>query len=579
MTNQDPAAAVRHVMESRIEFRTDDDSSDGADLPPAPPIDDAVDKLTGPEWDILRSCVNLDENDTDNAKRLLKWYGDNIQHVEESGWHLWTGTHWDAEKGRHGIERYAQSLVQKIKREAALIECSEEEQRLISRYQEMMIEYGTDKRSIPKPDKMDFMRGEAASKALSRARSSRYNFAVRSGDRSRTSAMISQAESFKSISPNDLDRDDLAINCLNGTVKFVKEEDMESDPDDPKFIHQVYFREHKRDDYFARVAGCNYDPDAKAPLFQRDLKRFMPDASTREFLQVFMGYVALGLTGEQVYAFFYGDGSNWKSAFLQILAGVMGGYFKPMSYTSVSGKNMPSGEKPSPDWARLAGVRFLTIEEVPKSEPIKEELVKLVTSGTPMPVRHLNKGIFDLCPKFTAIMTSNGEPNIRGHDKGIWRRTMIVPWDVTIQPNERLPFEEAMALYEPERSGILNWMIEGAQKYFRNGLKCYITKRMQDFTESVRADRDSVGAFIGDCVEQSEDDHVLASDLYSAFVKYCEANSIDPIINATAFGRQVKRCEVGGETMELRKCKVQGVRRFRGISLHDVPGSDQFGGN
>jgi len=134
-----------------------------------------------------------------------------------------------------------------------------------------------------------------------------------------------------------------------------------------------------------------------------------------------------------------------------------------------------------------------------------------------------------------------------------------------------LPLGQAMAIYAAERDGILRWLIEGASKYKDHGLLPFVTQRMRDFTDSVRAERDAAGSFIEDCVVHSEGEHVKAGDLYKAFVKYCQANDIDPILNSTAFGRQVKRVDVGGTTMERRKHKVQGVRRFNDIKLHDVP--------
>lgn len=550
---------------------------DDGEASPEPPDDLDVQAAPGPEkltraqWKILRDCVSLDENDADNGRRLLRWFGKEIIHIQEHGWHVWTGTHWDGELGQHAIERRAQKVVGRIKREAALIEMDPSDVEVIAEAEELLEEAGGKKTALSAIGKEVVKEAEELKKNLARKKSSRYQFGVRSGDRSRTMAMINQAEPHKSVLPDVLDQDDAALNVENGTIRITMAEHPKSDPDDPQWVAEAYLDKHNPDDLFTKCAGCEYDPKAEAPIFLRDLERFMPDKAMREFLQVAMGYTVFGWTGEQVYLFFYGDGSNWKSAFLQSIARTVGTFYKPMAYTSVAGNHMPTGDKPSPDWARLSGVRFLAIEEVPRKEPIREELVKLVTSGTPLPVRHLNKGLFDLAPKFTCIMTSNAEPNISGHDKGIWRRTLIVPWDVTIPVEERLPFDQVMAMYDAERSGILNWLVAGALKYRENGLQDYVTTRMRDFTDSVRADRDAAGSFVEDCVVHSEGEHVNAGDLYKAFVKYCKANGIDPIINSTAFGRQVKRCEVGDLTMERRKHKVQGVRRFNDIRLNDVP--------
>jgi putative DNA primase/helicase len=527
-------------------------------------------KLTPEQCDILRECAQLDENDADNGRRLLKWFGDRVLHVAETGWFVWTGTHWEGSTGNFGVEKYAQSLVPLIKREAGLIEMTAGEVELLEEADKLRAKYPT-VRGRPEHVKASILLANNIKKAFAGKRSSRYKFAIKTGDRSRTMALINQAVSRRTVMPRELDSSDRVLNCLNGTVHFKTIEDMESDQDDPRMIGKAELKPHNPGDLLTKVTACEYDEGATAPEFMKDLEHFMPDAATREFLKVFMGYVMLGSAGEQVYAFFYGDGANWKSAFLQAIARTVGGYYKPMSYTSVSGNNMPTGDKPSPDWARLPGVRFLTIEEIPRKEPIKEELIKMVTSGAAMPVRHLNKGLFDMIPKFTCIMTSNAEPNIHGHDKGIWRRTMIVHWSVSIDEDKRLPFDTVMAKYDKERPGILNWLIEGACQYLGAGLWPYVTPGMKEFTASVRADRDAVGSFLHDCVIERPDHYITAKALYDAFVQYCNANGIEPVLNSTAFGRQVKPREVGGKLMMDRKHKVQGVRRFRNIDLHDLP--------
>lgn len=417
--------------------------------------------------------------------------------------------------------------------------------------------------------------GEQIAKIVAQRKHSRYQWGVRSGDRARTKAMIDQAEPHRSVLPKQLDADDFALNTPSGTLRFTREIDTDCpDPDATRYRVRWRLDAHRREDYITKCTAAPFDPKAKAHLWLADFKRFMPDEAKREFLQVFMGYVALGVTGEQVYAFLYGDGSNWKSAFLQSIARVLGSYAKPMAFSAVSGQNTPSSDKPSPEWARLTGVRMLTIEEVPKREPLREELIKMVTSGSDMPVRHLNKDTFDLPVKFAALMTSNAEPNILSGDHGIWRRTLIVNWEVKIADEERKPFDQVMEMYEPERAGVLNWIIEGVEKYLASGLKDYITPEMRAFADSVRRDRDAVGSFIEDCVLDDEGQWVTSRELYRAFQRWCAANGVDPVPSETSFGLKVKRVPVGAVPMEKRKRSVEGIKRYVNVRLHNLPATD-----
>ena len=547
-------------------------SDDNGDRP-APPHDDSGQagelpggRLSSEQWQTLVDCAALQENDRDNGKRLLKWYGERLLHIGEFGWCEWLGTHWEHEQGEHAVIRCAQDVADLVMREAGMIEPSKKE-KAICESADLLAD--VERSALSLADKAILQQAVVIKKGLATKRQSRYKFGIRSGDKSRTRAMIDQAEPHKSVTPHVLDPDAYALNVKNGTLRFSMVEDEESDHAEPRMKSAVRLDKHDPADLITKLADCEYDPAATCPIWLGDLERFQPERSMRQFLQVFMGYTALGITGEQVYAFMYGDGANWKSAFLQSIARTIGMYCKPQNYNSVSGQNMPTGDKPSPDWARLPGVRMLTIEEVPRREPIREELVKLLTSGSPLPVRHLNKGMFDLTPQFTCIMTSNAEPNIGGHDKGIWRRTLIIPWDVTIGDNEKLPFERVMALYEPERPGILNWLVHGVQLYMTHGLAPFITHRMKEFTASVRSERDSAGSFVEDMVIADVGNSITSKALYEAYVEYCERNGLFAL-NVTAFGKQVKRCEVGGSTMEMRKKKSHGIRKFVDVSVRKL---------
>lgn len=556
------------------------DEGAASDDTPAPPIGDdgAIDAaltLTPKQWEVLERCADLDENDADNAKRLIEWFGSEILHVHEAGWFAWTGTHWDSETGRHATERYAHRLIAMIKREAALIVASPEEQAIIDEGIRLEQEH-------PKVrDRSDDVKaaiklGTQVAKAVASRRHARYQFAVRSGDRSRTNAMIDQAEPHKSVLPKVMDTEDYALNTMSGTLRFTRKLDLDCpDPDVRRYVVSRHLDPHRPEDLISKVTAAHYRPDAVATRFLRDFQRYMPDPAIRELLQVAIGYSALGTTGEQVFFFHYGDGQNFKTTFVQATGRALGSYTKPMNFASVSGQNSTAGDKANPDWARLPGVRYLTIEEVPKQEPLKEDLIKMVTSGSDMPVRHLHKGLFDMRTTFTAHMLSNGEPNINSADRGIWRRTLIIKWDFIIPDAERLPFDQVMAMYDEERDGILNWIIEGIEKYLAHGLKPYITPEMRAFASEVRRDRDAVGSFVEDCVlEAGEDEFVTARTLYRGFQRWCGANGVDPVPTETAFGKKIKRVPVGDMAMEKRKRSVEGVKRFYGIRLHNVPADD-----
>jgi putative DNA primase/helicase len=81
-------------------------------------------------------------------------------------------------------------------------------------------------------------------------------------------------------------------------------------------------------------------------------------------------------------------------------------------------------------------VRFLRTSEPEKGAKLAEALIKLVTGGEAIDARHLNKGFFTFLPSFKLTISGNHKPKITGHDDGIWRRVMLVPWDVQIAEDD-----------------------------------------------------------------------------------------------------------------------------------------------
>ena len=67
-----------------------------------------------------------------------------------------------------------------------------------------------------------------------------------------------------------------------------------------------------------------YDPDATCPRFEAFLKRILPRADIRAFLQRAFGYCLSGLVGEQVFFFVFGIGANGKSTLLGVSQALLG---------------------------------------------------------------------------------------------------------------------------------------------------------------------------------------------------------------------------------------------------------------
>lgn len=84
-------------------------------------------------------------------------------------------------------------------------------------------------------------------------------------------------------------------------------------------------REQRREDFLKYQLPFSYDPNATCPLFDKYLKRVLPDKESRKVLAEYVGYIFTnGLKLEKV-AILYGGGANGKSVFFDIIQALIGG--------------------------------------------------------------------------------------------------------------------------------------------------------------------------------------------------------------------------------------------------------------
>jgi putative DNA primase/helicase len=150
------------------------------------------------------------------------------------------------------------------------------------------------------------------------------------------------------------------------------------------------------------------------------------------------------------------------------MADVMGNYAVTLSVDSFAGEGRRSGAEATPDLARLPGARLVAASEPESGVHLKESLIKTLTGGERIPVRRLQQEFIEVIPQFKIVMVGNHKPVIRDTSDGIWRRVLLVPWEIQIEQGkvDRLLPEKLRA----EREGVFAWLVRGALDYLELGL-------------------------------------------------------------------------------------------------------------
>lgn len=298
-----------------------------------------------------------------------------------------------------------------------------------------------------------------------------------------------------------------------------------------------------------------YVPGAECPIFLDYLRTSQPKQALREFMQRFAGYCLTGMTQEQKLAFLYGHGANGKSVFVELIAWLMGDYARKI-HTEMLMQHQRSPQGPSPDIVALKGRRFIYANETEEGKRLAESRVKDMTGGDTLTGRvPYGKADITFQPTHKLIIVGNHRPEIMDMSNGMWRRMMLVPFDVTIPVDERDP--RLPEKLKAEGAGILNWALEGLRQWQQQGLM--VPVEIEAATAAYRDDMDIVGEWIAEHCEAGTGREVTKLDAYKAYHTWAQSNGHHP----TSKGKLTRR--LGDRGFAQRPDK----RAIGGLSLNE----------
>jgi putative DNA primase/helicase len=486
--------------------------------------------------------ARLPLNDLGNAQRLIRLVGGafdddgmvdttaaTLLYLRNRGWIAFNGKYWDLEAGEEIARRRAHQVAQGLFGQGAH-RFGEEE----------------------KPPKywVDFVN--------------------RSGNAGSSAAMLAQAASYLTVGLDQFDRQALTLNLRNGTLKFLK--------DDGGKVSVKFRPVHDPADRLTRMAEVDYDPKAKAPLFEGHVAFCQRDEAMRLYLQAVLGYTSTGSTREQLFFILQGKGGDGKSTLVNAVRDVMGSYAFTAGVETFLDTGVKKSGDASPDIARLAGdTRLICTAEPQRGAKLATGAIKNFTGGGSITARELRQGIFEFEPIGKVVLECNGRPTINDTDDGIWRRIRIILFENQV-PIEQIDRELKDKL-KLERAGILNWLIDGAKRWLAEGLKT--PEKVASAGDDYRRGSNPFGEWRAERLIMDPQARTLASELYGDYKTWCEDNGHDRPMAQTAFGRalgdlQVLRDGLNSRGKQIRKGAklglVNGVGSFEATAF-DSPSS------
>jgi len=222
-------------------------------------------------------------------------------------------------------------------------------------------------------------------------------------------------------------------------------------------------RDNDPSDYMTKTTVVA--PGGDCPLFMEFLDRITDgNNELQDFLQRIFGYSLTGSIQEHALFFFYGLGGNGKSVLVETVSGILGDYTEVAPVETFTASK---SERHPTELAKLRGARLVTAIETEEGRYWAEAKIKTLTGGDKITARFMRGNYFDFVPAFKLVIAGNHKPRIKTVDEAIRRRFNLVPFTVTIPPEERdLNLGEKL---KAEWPGILQWMIAGCMEWQKLG--------------------------------------------------------------------------------------------------------------
>jgi len=275
-------------------------------------------------------------------------------------------------------------------------------------------------------------------------------------------------------------------------------------------------RPHRREAYATKITAT--EPGSACPKFLEFLQTiFADDQELIDYIQKVFGYALTGDTREHALFFFHGTGANGKSVLVSTIAGILGDYHKTAPIETFVATAIASHPT---DLAGLRGARLVTAVETEEGRRWAESKIKSLTGGDRISARFMRQDFFEFVPTFKLIIAGNHKPGLRSVDEAIRRRFHLVPFTVTIPPEER--DKDLTEKLKTEWPGILQWAIEGCLKWQAEGLEKPIA--VAEATAAYLEAEDAITAWIDERCERKATWWEPASALFASWKAWAELN-------------------------------------------------------
>jgi len=472
-------------------------------------------------------------SDMGNAELLTQLLKGKMCYEEsQEQWRVYTEGFWQKSKGNALMEQ-AKNIVQLVKIEADALP------------DRLLIDKGNGKEEfIDNPLKsraLDFVKYSASAHGL------------------RNMIAVAKSTPALNVKLSHFDANPYLLNVQNGTVN----------------LRTGTLQDHNPADYLTVISPTTYDPSATCPLWLEFLRYILNDEpAMEEYFQRMMGYGITADTSEECFFFLKGLGANGKTTFLNTVKRVVGDGYAQSPDFEIFTDSKPSSLQMLAQLTTCVVVFTGEPEDQGPRLTLHTARLKKICGSDELTANPKYKDAFQFKPKFKLYMMSNYDLNVGdAMDYGFWRKLRFIKMVRQFKPGTEIKGYGERFL--PEYSGILNWLVEGAKKWYADHVlhqqghpeidALKTPQSVWDATKEQQGLSNPLAEFIDDCLvihdprTRNRDTATKRSDVYKAYVQWAKASDIQHPIGNRHFYTLMER--LGYE------CQNGGDRAYYGITL------------
>lgn len=343
----------------------------------------------------------------------------------------------------------------------------------------------------------------------------------------------------------------LRVNCSNERSEVNTRADVINVKNGLLNVFTGEFREHSPEFKSTIRIPVTYDPNARAPLWEKFLSEVVPGDCIQPLWE-FVGYCLLPDTRFETNLMVTGSGANGKSVLLKAIAALIGA--ENMS-------NIPLQELSENRFKRaeLAGKLMNVFSDLSSRAIQDSAFFKIITSGDPIDAERKFQHPFQFTPFARLLFSANELPATADNTDGFFRRWLIVPFPNSFPPGKRDVRLTEKLCTPSELSGALNLAIEGVQRLYRQG-RFSASQTINSQLTDYRLRSDPVAAFVAECCVIEEFALTSKGALYDAYKNWAYQTG-SKVMSQKRFGPLIRNLEGIDETRD------SGTRSWVGIGL------------